>query len=778
MASGKKHQKLSTKFALTCVLPASLLLVAVCIISLMLTSKNLLHSIQKSLENQGNSRIQTMTEDLNRSVSSAGFQSRVSDVQRLLRNEKDDEIKEMLFQMAMRSSCFEEVSLYDFTDNTFYNASTKGTFTHPPVWYDEERFIKTDGYFITQNITHNADLTLIYYVFPFKSAKSEVNDRCFVASVRNELIIRQLGLTNELNESKWMIVSDDGRIIYHSDKYNHEVFSAIEEKIRTEAYEPYAVHKFNGTLVLVIDRKIPKVDNIRILYVAPVERALKDSNQSLVIMVVLTVFSICILAFFIGLMTKKMVTEINAIRKSLGGIQEKKYVGVIKNETHDEIGDLVDDFNKVISLLTYQAEHDENTGFYNSRAFARKARKIVTENAGSGHYAVIRSDIDNFSFINDIFDWSVGNSILIKISEIIKDVFKDALLHGYLGNDIFVVLYRYDEEDNMYTDIKMAADRIRKCDDRIQLVPHFGIMDDIRPDTEISVACDCAGVALKTIKGNMLREFITYDRDFKEKHSMQKYVESNKQTALDNGDFFIQLQPKCDIETGRVIGAEALVRWKRSDTGEILPPVKFVPIFEKNGFIITLDRYVWEETCKVIRRWQDMGYREIPVSVNVSRVHINNPDFVKDLYALVRSYGIRPELLEIEITESALLEKGDEDLEKVMSDLKSRGFRLLMDDFASGYSSLISLQKLPFDVIKIDKALIDNVDDQSNRKFVAGAVSFLFDLGKEIVVEGVENDRQCEILAEAGCRIIQGFCFSKPLDIEEFENVAFRDELQ
>lgn len=778
MASGKKHQKLSTKFALTCVLPASLLLVAVCIVSLMLTSKNLLHSIKKSMEGQGNSRIITLTETLTESVSHAGFRSRVSDVQRLLRNEKDDEIEDILFQITTRSSCFESVSLYDFTDNTFYTATSKGSFTHPPVWYDEERFTKTDGYYITQNITNNADLTLIYYVYPFKSAKSEVNDRCFVAAVRNDIVLRQLKLENDLQDSKWMIISGDGRIIYHSEKNNPEIFSAIEEKIRTEGTEPFAVHKFNGTLILIIDRNIPKVDNIRILYVVPVERALRDSNGSLIIMIILTAVSICILVFFIGLMTKKMVAEINAIRKSLGGIQEKKFVGVIKNETQDEMGDLVDDFNKVITLLTYQAEHDENTGFYNSRAFAKKARKIVTENSESGRYAVIRSDIDNFSFINDIFDWSVGNSILLKISEIIKDVFKDALLHGYLGNDIFVVLYRYDDEDTMYTNIKMAADRIRKCDERIQLVPHFGIMDDIRPDTEISVACDCAGVALKTIKGNMLREFITYDEAFKEKHNMQKYVESNKQAALDNGDFFIELQPKCNIETGRVIGAEALVRWKRSDTGEIIPPVKFVPIFEKNGFIITLDRYVWEETCKVIRRWQEMGYREIPVSVNVSRVHINNPNFVKDLYALVKSYGIKPELLEIEITESALLEKGDEELENVMSDLKKRGFRLLMDDFASGYSSLISLQKLPFDVIKIDKALIDNVDEQSNRKFVAGAVSFLFDLGKEIVVEGVENDEQREILRDAGCRIIQGFCFSKPLDIEEFENVAFRDELQ
>ena len=199
-------------------------------------------------------------------------------------------------------------------------------------------------------------------------------------------------------------------------------------------------------------------------------------------------------------------------------------------------------------------------------------------------------------------------------------------------------------------------------------------------------------------------------------------------------------------------------------------------VLTPDGGICTTDSI--ETAWKNVVLSQEMGYREIPVSVNVSRVHINNPNFVKDLYALVKSYGIKPELLEIEITESALLEKGDEELENVMSDLKNRGFRLLMDDFASGYSSLISLQKLPFDVIKIDKALIDNVDEQSNRKFVAGAVSFLFDLGKEIVVEGVENDEQCEILRDAGCRIIQGFCFSKPLDIEEFENVAFRDELQ
>ncbi|WP_081850163.1 bifunctional diguanylate cyclase/phosphodiesterase [Ruminococcus sp. HUN007] len=778
MASGKKYQKLSTKFALSCVLPASLLLIAVCCVSLMITSRNLLQSMRKSMEMQATSRSDALVDSLDKALSNAGFQSKVYNIQRNLKNEEYEGVREVLSRISRSSSCFNNVSVYDFSSAdacNVYTEKSNSSIKYTPEWYDEEQFSQSEGYFVTQDITHNADRTLMYYVYPFKSPDSDKNDRCFLASVSNDVALRMLELSNGVDESRWMIVSDKGKILYHSMEYKKEVFDMIEEKTQNES-ELSSIHEFNGRLMLIVDKKIPEIDSIRVIYVVPVERALKDITVSLIITIGLTIISICILAFFISYMTKQMVDEIKAIRQSLSGIHEKKFVGVIKSENRDEMGDLVDDFNKVINLLTYQAEHDENTGFYNSRAFAEKARRIISENKGSSRYAVIRSDIDNFSFINDIFDWSVGNSILRKIAAIIKDVFKDAPLHGYLGNDIFVVLYRYDEEDNMYTDIKKAADRIRKCDNRIQLVPHFGIADELEPETEISVACDYAGVALKTIKGNMLREFITYNNDFKNMHNMQKYVESNKQSALDNGDFYIQFQPKCDIVTGRVVGAEALVRWKRSDTGEIIPPVEFIPIFEKNGFVITLDRYVWEETCKVIKHWQDMDYHELPVSVNVSRVHINNPHFVAELYALVRKYGIKPELLEIEITESALLEKGDAELESVMDDLKTRGFRLLMDDFASGYSSLISLQKLPFDVIKIDKALIDDVDDQENRKFVAGAVSFILDLGKEIVVEGVENEVQRKILAEAGCSIIQGFCFSKPLDIADFEKIAFAED--
>ncbi len=776
MAAGKKRQKLSTKFALTCILPASALLIAVCCLSLMLTSKNLIRSIKNTLKGQADSKTATFLDTLDDAFHDLNFEDRAADAERYLNTSDIPELKDTLFRLSRSTYSFDDVSLYDFGTQTAYSDNSVWHFNAEPVWYDEERFQSGSGYFKAQNITLNDQLPFIYYVYPFSSPGSDCCDRCFVASAVNKVIFRQLELNMTIPDAKWMILSDEGKIIYHSKGYKREVFEEVEKNIKEKGVLS-TTNEFLGRMMVMHEKQIPQVDNIRMLYVIPVGDIISDSNANLILMIILTVLSIGILVFFVCLFTRKMVNEINAIRKGLEGIHEKKFIEAV-NATQDEMGDLVDDFNKVIKHLTHQAEHDENTGFYNARSFAENAHKRIAADESGGNYAIIRADIDNFSFINDIFDWKVGNEILVKISEIISDVFSNDSMCGYLGNDIFVVLYRFDEEDYMFKLVKMASDRIKKCDDRIHLIPHFGITEDVNADTDISVACDYAGVALKTIKGNMLREFALYDDEFKKKHNIQKYVESNKQTALDNRDFFIQLQPKCDVRTGEIVGAEALVRWKRSDTGEIIPPGKFIHIFEKNGFIIKLDFYVWEETCKVIKKWQDAGYREIPVSVNVSRMHINNPRFVSQIYALVRKYGIDPSLLEIEITESALLEKGDSELETVMHELKNRGFRLLMDDFASGYSSLVSLQKLPFDVIKIDKALIDNIEEPSHREFVAGAVDFLLKLGKEIVVEGVENETQKDILAESGCTVIQGFCFSQPVGVDEFERLAFPESTE
>jgi len=767
-------KKLSTKFALTCILPASLLLIAVCCLSLMFTSKSLVTSLESTLKGQGTSRATDVTEIVGGSVESTAFPKRAQEIRKHLVSGDSDSIISLINQIENKAAAFSSVEFYDFKDMKVYSSEGKNSFTDEPFWYDDRRFSSGKGYYKSKDIVFRTEDNLLRYIYPFSRTEDGEPDACFVASIDNRFVLRIFELSVTIPESKWMIFSEDLKIIYHSKGYDRVAFDNIERLMHENSEDLFVENAHNGKVILY-KQDIPEFDNISLLYVIPLGMVIKDSSSSILLVVILTLASICILAIAIVMMTRKIVKEINAVRGSLRGLREKKFIGSIKSETQDEMGELVEDFNSVIELLTYQAEHDENTGFYNARAFGVKAHEVLNSGKTMKHYSVIRIDIDNFSFINDIYDWEVGNSILIKISGIIRDVFTGESILGYLGNDIFVVFFGYNEREEMTSRIMKASSEIRNCEERIHLVPHFGVSDDVYADSDISVACDCAGVALKTIKGNLLQVYAVYDNEFKDKHNTQKFVESNKQEALDNGDFYIKLQPKCNISTGRIVGAEALVRWKIKSTGSVLPPKKFIPIFEKNGFIIPLDRYVWEETCRTMKSWREKGYPEIPVSVNVSRIHINNPSFVDELYELVKSYGIRPELLEIEITESALLENGEAELGEVMKELKSRGFRLLMDDFASGYSSLISLQNLPFDVIKIDKALIDNIENPEKRKFVAGLVSFLLDQGKEIVVEGVEDIRQKEILGETGCQVVQGFCFSKPLDIECFEKLAFTE---
>jgi len=469
----------------------------------------------------------------------------------------------------------------------------------------------------------------------------------------------------------------------------------------------------------------------------------------------------------------KIVNEINDVRRSVKGISENDFTEPLEVKTNDEMGMLVSEFNGVIEKLKYQAEHDGKTSFYNGETFAKKSIEYIKKNHDRS-YAVVRADIDNFSFINDIFDWEVGDSILLGIARELEDVFGEDAVYGYLGNDIFVICTGYVFRDAVIQKIERACERIRKSAEKYMPInPHFGICENAEADMDISILCDYAGIALKTIKGNLLQTYAVYDEKFDENHKVQKFVESNKISALENNDFYILLQPKCDIFTGDVVGAEALVRWRDHTSGEIISPGKFIPIFEKNGFVITLDRFVWEETCKVVKKWRDAGHRDIPVSVNVSRMHIIHDSFVEDFAALVRKYDIPPELIEVEITESALLENSEDALQEVMMGLKNKGFKLLMDDFASGYSSLIALQRLPFDVIKIDKGLIDKIGEGFNRDFVAGIIAFLMEIKKDIVIEGVEYDWQKEILKETGGRVIQGFCFSRPIPIEDFEKLAF-----
>jgi EAL domain-containing protein (putative c-di-GMP-specific phosphodiesterase class I) len=260
-----------------------------------------------------------------------------------------------------------------------------------------------------------------------------------------------------------------------------------------------------------------------------------------------------------------------------------------------------------------------------------------------------------------------------------------------------------------------------------------------------------------------------YQSDLKSRISTSKFIEDNMNKALEDGEFVMYLQPKCNIADEKVIGAEALVRWIMPGHG-IVPPNEFVPVFEKNGFVIKMDRYIWEQACKLIRRWIDLGKTPLPISINVSRRHLKSTKFIDVLEELVSKYDIPKDMLEVEITETV----EEKDIVESMNMLKARGFTLLMDDFGSGYSSLNTLKNTQFDVIKMDRDFLnDFIGSERGQKIVEHTVQMTKDIGLGMIAEGVETKEQADFLENCGCKAAQGFYYAKPMPIEEFEKRYF-----
>ncbi len=239
--------------------------------------------------------------------------------------------------------------------------------------------------------------------------------------------------------------------------------------------------------------------------------------------------------------------------------------------------------------------------------------------------------------------------------------------------------------------------------------------------------------------------------------------------ALEAGEFTVYLQPKYSIATEEIVGAEALVRWIHPEK-DIISPGDFVPIFEQNGFIIKPDEFVWERVCSLLRKWIDFGLSPIPVSVNVSRIHLKNNRFIATFDRLIEKYGLDKRLLEIEITETI----DNINAENMIKSLKERGYMLLMDDFGSGYSTLNMLKSTPFDIIKIDKEFLNEfMLSDRGKKIISHTISMSKDIGLGLVAEGVETKEQADFLCSCSCNVAQGFYYSRPIDIDAFEKMVF-----
>ncbi len=396
----------------------------------------------------------------------------------------------------------------------------------------------------------------------------------------------------------------------------------------------------------------------------------------------------------------------------------------------------------------------------------------LIESNGSSRVAIVQFDIVNFKHVNTRYSERVGNEVLSYISSRLTDICDDDCVHFRMGSDIFCVAMLYSDISEINEIINAIEAHISEFDG-IRLRYAFGVYVITDKSMPIRTMIDYAAIARKSIKGNALQNVGIYSEVLSKNLDNRHFVEDRMEYALKTGEFTIYLQPKYSISDGKIVGAEALVRWIHPEKG-IIPPMDFVPIFEQNGFITKLDEYVWEKACILLSRWLDMGYKPMPISVNISRVHLKSERFINVLDHLIKKYNIPQYLLETEITETV----DNVNANNMIRELKNRGYVLLMDDFGSGYSSLNTLKSTPFDVIKIDRAFLSEfMSSDRGKKIISHTISMSKDIGLDLVAEGVETKEQAEFLHNCGCDIAQGYYYSKPIDAFSFEQLAFPNKM-
>lgn len=393
--------------------------------------------------------------------------------------------------------------------------------------------------------------------------------------------------------------------------------------------------------------------------------------------------------------------------------------------------------------------------------FNRNVNNLLRSSAGE--IAFIQFDILKFKIINDLYGEKFGDEVLDFITGKLREFCQPEQYYINLSADVFMIVMEYDTEEDLVGFIRKLDAGINKFKN-ISLQISYGIYTVEDRKMEIRQMSDRAAMTRKAIKDNALTKISFYKEQFKEVLYNRRFIEENMQAAVAERQFMMYLQPKYSIAQNKIIGAEALVRWRHPERGMIYPN-QFIPIIEENGFIKKVDYYIWQEACSFIKKCEKAGIAPCPVSVNLSRIHLRDDEFMQVLADLIEEYGISKSLLELEITETA----DDRQVSMKALQLKEEGYTLLMDDFGSGYSSLNILLETPFDVIKLDKKFMDNMMVSAKGKLILEqVVSMANKLELGIVAEGVETKEQVELLQNIGCDMVQGYYYAKPMPEEEF----------
>ncbi len=416
--------------------------------------------------------------------------------------------------------------------------------------------------------------------------------------------------------------------------------------------------------------------------------------------------------------------------------------------------------------LAYHATHDHLTGLWNREFFFETASQVLAEHPDK-EFVLMVTDIYQFRMFNEILGKKLGDDLLVTIANTLQEHHTDLRVEGRTHGDRFAILIP-KEEFHKQELMDICHRVVEQKNYALKIHIYFGAFEIKDRSLGVEKMYDRAYMALDTIKGNPHKNIAVFEESMRDRLIKNMLTIDELEEALQEKQFMIYIQPQVDLQTGSWVGGEALVRWKSPRRG-IVPPFEFIPLFEENGMIIKLDYYVWDMACQQLRKWKDQGLANYSISINISAKDFYLTDLYSDIVGLVEKYEIDPGCLKLEITETAIMVNVQEQMALIRK-LQEYGFLIEMDDFGSGYSSLNSLKDIEVDILKLDMKFFEKSENpERSEKIIESIINLSNKLKMPVIAEGVEDDEQLELLKRTGCRIVQGYYYSKPVPVPEFE---------
>ena len=403
---------------------------------------------------------------------------------------------------------------------------------------------------------------------------------------------------------------------------------------------------------------------------------------------------------------------------------------------------------------------DKVTNIENNNYFLEKGTELLKQQF-EGHLLII--DVGKFKIFNKKYGRVVGDNLLKNIGKKLKEILGEKRIITRLANDIFAVILEEKEQKELTKIIEKLLKELSNIEmekNKYKILISIGVSKIEKEDKDIFEILDKAIIARDEAKKNFNKKYHIFNQELENQIIKEHDIELIMEEGIQNQEFKVFYQPKVNAKNEKVEEAEALIRWEREN--KLIPPNEFIPVFEKNKFIIQLDKYIYEQVCKDMKEWKEKYNKKIKISVNISKQHIVQDGFIEEYYKITKKYNVNPNEIELEITETTELDERF-GISKILEKLKEKGFKISIDDFGTGYSSLSMLQQIPVDVIKIDKLFVDQI------KMLEIMILIAKKMGLKTVAEGVETNEQVQILKKLEVDLLQGFYYSKPLEKTEFE---------